>query len=358
MATNTPLISEKREDTYELELSRMGEKIKSTFVELIDCLKARESELLRELDNILSSYLSYRRESERVSEKKIALETIKNSHEIQIPNSPVKSVHEDCIARVNTELKSIETPAEPKIVTFDCDQMFSQLRKLGKLVQKVQSETGYKSKKQPLVSVCDRGSGDQQLNYPLGITVDDKTGNIYVADQANKCVKVFDSSAKYLFKFGDTEGEGIMISSRGVAICGDRILISQLDDCILNYRLNGMFISRIGRKGKRELEFDDPRGLAIDESNGDIYICDRCNDRVQILNRDFSFKAEFRNGVLNHPRDVKLSKHLVFVLDESNPCLHLFNYNYSLQKSVITRGYGMDVIDPCYNSLLTKLIMF
>ena len=198
------------------------------------------------------------------------------------------------------------------------------------------------------MSVCDRGSGDQQLNYPLGITVNEKTGNIYVADQANKCVKVFDSSAKYLFKFGDTEGEGIMISSRGVAICGDRILISQLDDCILNYQLNGMFISRIGREGKRELEFDDPRGLAIDESNGDIYICDGCNDRVQILNRDFSFKAEFRKVVLNHPRDVKLSKHLVYVLDESNPCLHLFNYNYNLQKSVITRGYGMGVIDPCY----------
>ena len=88
-----------------------------------------ESELLRELDNILASYLSYRSELERVNAKKIALETIKNSHEIQIPISPVKSVHEDCIAQVNTELKSIETPTEPKIVTFDCDcdQMFSQL---------------------------------------------------------------------------------------------------------------------------------------------------------------------------------------------------------------------------------------
>ena len=56
MATANTLM----EDNFELELSRVREKIKTIFVELIDCLKARESELLRELDNILTSYLSYR----------------------------------------------------------------------------------------------------------------------------------------------------------------------------------------------------------------------------------------------------------------------------------------------------------
>ena len=49
MATANPLI----EDNYELELIRVRENIKTEFVELIDCLKARESKLLRELDNIL-----------------------------------------------------------------------------------------------------------------------------------------------------------------------------------------------------------------------------------------------------------------------------------------------------------------
>ena len=42
MATANPL----REDNYELELCRVREKIKTKFVELIDCLKARENELL------------------------------------------------------------------------------------------------------------------------------------------------------------------------------------------------------------------------------------------------------------------------------------------------------------------------
>ena len=121
MATNIPLVSEEREDNYELELNRVRENIKSTFGELIVSLKARESELLRELDNILASYLSNRSELERVNEKKIALETTKALLQTQISTSPIKSFHENLIAQVNTELKSIEIPIEPQKVTFEFD---------------------------------------------------------------------------------------------------------------------------------------------------------------------------------------------------------------------------------------------
>ena len=313
-------------------------------------MKARESELLRELDNILASYLSYKSELEKVNEKKIALERTKTFHQNELQTSPNKSVHEDGIARVNTEFKSIKTPIEPKMVSFECDsnKMLAELNKLGKLVEKVRGGIDYKSKKQPLVCVCDKGKGMEQLNYPLGVTVDNKTGNIYVADQSNNCVKVFDSTGKYLFKFGDNEGEGKMNYPKGVAIYGDRILITQGNNCILNYQLNGKFISRIGRLGRGELEFDYLFSLTTDESNGDIYICDRNNNRIQVLNSDLSFKSQFGKDKLKNPRDVKLSKEYIYVLDTSNPCLHLFNYNHILQKSVISRGKGMEVINPYF----------
>ena len=102
----------------------------------------------------------------------------------------------------------------------------------------------------------------------------------------------------------------------------------------------------MGRKGKGELEFDFPLGLTINESNGDIYICDRKNNRIQILTQDFSFKSQFGKDTLKLPLDVKLSKEYIFVLDASNLCLHLFSYNHILQKSVISRGKGMEVISP------------
>ena len=348
MAVANPLGD--RKDNYELELSRVREKIKSIFVELLDCLKARESEMLRELDNILASHLSYRSQLEKVNEKKIALERTKSMHQNELPNSPIKSIHENFISILNTELASIKTPIEPKLVSFECDRnkMLAELNKLGRLVERVRSGIDYKSKKQPLLSVCEEGKGMEQLNSPRGVTVDNRTGNIYIADHDNSCVKVFDSTGKYLFKFGDNEGEGKMYYPRGVAICEDRILITQINNCILNYQLNGKFISRIGRQGRGKLEFINRLSLTIDESNGDIYICDRNNNRIQILNGDFSFKSQFGNDTVKYSRDVKLSKEYIYVIDASNPCLHLFNYNHILQKNVISRGEGMEVINPWF----------
>ena len=226
-------------------------------------MKARESELLREFDYILTSYLSYRSELEKVNEKKIALETTKSIHQNELLNSPIKSVHENIISLLNTELKSIETPIEPKMVSFECDsnKMLAELNNLGNLLEKV-SGIDYNSKIQTLVSVCDKGKEINQLNFPRVVTVDNETGNIYIADQCNHCVKVFDSTGKYLFKFGDNEENGKMYRQLSVAICGDRILISG-NHCILNYQLNGKFISKIGKYGNGELEFNCPFGLTM-----------------------------------------------------------------------------------------------
>ena len=188
----------------------------------------------------------------------------------------------------------------------------------------------------------------EQLNRPRSVTVDNKTGNIYIADTGNNCVKLFDSSGRYLFIFGDNEYKGKICLPLSVAICGDRILISQNNHCILNYALNGRFISKIGKYGNGELEFKWPYGLTIDESNGNIYVSDSNNNRIQILSQDFRFISQFSKDTLKHPRDVKLFKEYIFVLDESNPCLHLFNYNHILQKSVISRGQGMQLIVPTY----------
>ena len=336
-------------DNYELELYRIRENIKTKFVELIDSLKARESELLRELDNILASYLSYRSELEKVNEKKMEFKEMIIFHQNKLQSSHLKSFQENIISQLNTGLESIKTPIEPKMVSFECDsnKILAELNKLGKLVEKVRTGIDYKSKKQPLVSVCGKGKGIEQLNNPLGVTVDNKTGNIYIADQNNNCVKVFGCTGKYLFKFGGNKGEGKLYCPRSVAICGDIILISQRDQC-LNYQLNGKFISRIGGQGRGELEFDNLYSLTTDEYNGDIYIFDRNHNRIQVLNNDLSFKSQFGRDKLKHPRDVKLSKEYIYVLDASNPCLHLFNYDHILRKSVISRGDGVEVINPYF----------
>ena len=257
MATVNPASPDRGEDNFVLELKRVREQIKQVIVELIDCVKARECKLLKELDIIIASYHSYREEVKKQEEKKQGLERTKIFLIEELKKSEMKGFHENFLTQTEKELTSIKFPPEPKMVHFVCENniMSAEVNKLGKLVEKLRSVADYKSKVNPVVSVCGRGNGIEQLWDPWGVTVDIKTSNIYVADNNNHCVKVFDNSGNILFKFGDSDGEAKMLHPRGLVISGDRILISngktseKSTVSILIYQLNGSFVSKIGKYG-------------------------------------------------------------------------------------------------------------
>ena len=243
-----------------------------------------------------------------------------------------------------------EIPKQPQMMYSVCNSdILDETKKLGELINRQQTEVDYKSKINPVISVCKFGRGFNELNGPLAVTVDNTNGDIFVADTGNHCVKVFDDSGEIIYKFGDEEGEGKMKSPESLSIHVNHILISQYNHCILNYQLNGKFISRIGKYGRGKLKFNYPRGLTFDH-NGDLYICDYNNNRVQILTQEFVFKDQFGQNSLKKPRDVKLTRRYIYILDDSNPCLHLFDYNLILQKSVLSRGTGLQLTNPrsCY----------
>ena len=299
-----------------------------------------------QLNKILTRYQSYKRETEELTKRKIELDKL-TSHIGQFSTS-AKSLQNTFLEQIDEELKTIVMPARPKLVTFVCDKnkLLSEVNELCKLVKRV-SEIDYKSKTQSIISVCDKGTGNEQLNCPYGVTVDHNTGNIYVADNGNHCVKVFDNTAKYLFKFGDGKGEGKVSHPDSLLIRGNKVFIS-LSNCILVYQLDGKFVSRIGSGGRGELQFCGLRGLSTDEFNNDIYICDYNNNRIQIISENLQYKSQFGKGTLHSLRDIKLYKDNIFILDESNPCLHIYNKDLVLQKSVVTSGVGQLVINPCF----------
>ncbi|KAI6650848.1 Cell surface protein [Oopsacas minuta] len=228
------------------------------------------------------------------------------------------------------------------------DNFILEIHRIKERIEMKAGVIDYTNKKQPLVSVCERGDENDQLYSPWNVTLDMTTGNIYIADAGNHCVKVFDSIAKYLFKFGDSKGESEMNYPKGLTICGNRILISQFSDCIMNYQLDGKFISKVGKYGKGNLEFNNPCGITIDELNGDVYICDASNYRIQILSENLHYKSQFGKDILTYPRDIKLNRDNIFILDQSNPYLHIFNKDLVLQKNIISIGKGKQVISPLF----------
>ena len=347
MATATPPVKENREDNFQLEVSRVRKEIESVFAELIDCLDSRKKHLFDELNKILIRYQSYKNETDELTKRKVEFERLSQQNQGQY-SSYVTSVQDTFLEQIDEELKTIVMPARPKLVHFVCDKnkLVREVNELCKLVERV-SEIDYKSKTQSVISVCDQGTGNEQLQWPYGVTVDHNTSNIYVADNSNNCVKVFDNTAKYLLKFGDGKGEGKMSNPKGLLIRGNKVFVSH-NHSILVYQLDGKFVSNIGGRGSGELQFNWPRSLSTDEYNNDIYICDRDNHRIQIISENLQFKSQFGKDTLHYPRDIKLYKDNIFILDVSNPCLHIYNRDLVLQQSVVTRGEGQQVRDPWF----------
>ena len=90
MATADPVEVSERVDNFELELKRVRENVKRTFVELFECLKRRENELLSMLDKILEYYHCYQNEIVKVTQQRKELEKIKTFHEPELSSSSVK----------------------------------------------------------------------------------------------------------------------------------------------------------------------------------------------------------------------------------------------------------------------------
>ena len=217
----------------------MRENVKSTFLQLFECLKRRENELLSELDEILESYHSYRNEIVKVTQQRKDLEKLKQMNEQELRATSAKALIENHLKEINKELNLLKEPKQPQMVRFVCDnnkRLLSEIDILGEYVDNTRIH--YKSKIDSVVSVCKGGKGIDQLCDPRGVTVVNTTGMIYVADCWNDCVKVFDNTGKYLSRIGDNTGNGKMDRPHGY----DHILSDRGSNSILifNSRVVGM----------------------------------------------------------------------------------------------------------------------
>ncbi|WP_411023076.1 hypothetical protein, partial [Salmonella sp. s51228] len=87
-------------------------------------------------------------------------------------------------------------------------------------------------------------------------------------------------------------------------------------------------------------------------NTGELYVCDDNNDRVQVFNKSFPLHHEFGSSIVRNPRDINLTNDLIIVLDDYNPCMHLFNItDYSLLNSIISRGAGGQIVHSGFFTL-------
>ena len=335
-------------DSFEMEVTLIQNKIETQFSELSNSLTTRKNKLLKDLQEILNSY-----KRERTEQKQKLLEIEKGLNLIQenFQSPTLKEFHSGIMKSLEEKQKKVESELKEKHISIKFDTtLLEMISVFGKISVDTCNDSSlpvvqYTGKVKPVVSVGTLGVGRGEFSDPWGVVVEQISGNIYVTDQSNNRVEVFNGEAEYLSEFGSDK----MKSPLCIAIYKDRVFVTQNGGgCLLVYDLNGQFIKQVGTPGSKEGQFTNPRGIAINNTNGDIYVCDYSNHRIQIFSNDYSYRSQFGGSILKYPISIQLTRSSIFVLSYHNPFLCTFNFNLTQLANSVCDSIPMHLECPYF----------
>ena len=171
-----------------------------------------------------------------------------------------------------------------------------------------------------------------ELNRPYGVAVSND-GHVIVTEHKGHSVTMLDKKGRKVKSFGGEGGSGNVgfFSPRGLAITPDNFILVFDDHKIQKISMDGDCIASVGEKGIGQLQFNTPAGIDISPITGQVYIAERDNHRIQVLNPDLTFSHSFgsvgsANGQFKNPFDIAIdSQGLVYVADANNHRIQKFS---------------------------------
>ena len=166
------------------------------------------------------------------------------------------------------------------------------------------------------------GARPHEMVYPAGIATDD-ADNIYL-NSWHKLQK-FTSGGELLKCTGEKgkrqgefdEPRGLTLYNNEVCVCDRNNHRIQIFDLDLN------FVRPIGSPVNRRGEFNAPQDVKFD-TVGNMYVAEWGNGRVQVINRRGEFIREFGEGKLKGPSGLHIADKFVYVSDLSGHCIVVY----------------------------------
>ena len=189
------------------------------------------------------------------------------------------------------------------------------------------------------VAVAKQGTAPGDLFEPHAVIIG-SNNRIFITEgnspRSHARISVFSERGKFLTNFTPHD----MRVPEGLAIHGDYLYVTDTElDAIFQFKMEPQFslVTKQGSKGSQIGEFNFPRNLTV-STNGDVYVADWNNDRVQILNSSLQHLRSLTEQRIRYPRDIKLTADEVYVLCDDNPYLHVFSRAGERLRSLVSRG--------------------
>jgi DNA-binding beta-propeller fold protein YncE len=162
--------------------------------------------------------------------------------------------------------------------------------------------------------------------YPGNMAIDSKD-YLYLVDEANQRVLVFDPDVRFQRQILVKEGQGL----RDVKVdaAGRIYTLSAIDGSVRVYDREGNLLLKFGKRGADRGEFNFPASLAVDQK-GLIYVVDQHRNQILVFNKEGRFGFDFsqlgwREGRLHLPAFIYMNQMgQIFIVDRENARVSIF----------------------------------
>ena len=182
--------------------------------------------------------------------------------------------------------------------------------------------------------------GADVLGRPGGVAIDTENRLLYVVDTENDVVAVFDADSFKLLRRIGTPGKKHTLTEPGTFSLPSNVAVDKegnvyvtdtFNDRVEIFDADGNFSSTFGSAGDGPGHFQRPKGIAIDP-DGHIWVVDAAQDRVQVFNTEGRLLIYFGEhgewpGMFMQANDIAIDKmNRVFVSEQFLGRVQMFRY--------------------------------
>ena len=328
------------EDNFLSHVMRVRSEIRDKFLRAHRVLQDREADLLAKLQEWEDEFIGDKM-TKQIKQLNLSIDALMNT----LTGNASKEVLEKSTAPIDANILELERKLQNvkdthKSVALDWDvELEDKLSRTGDILLNVVTETEVRDYKKIEMPVVTFGKHSKYMSsspgvfaFPKGLTIDPTTNYLYICDDGNNRVQVFNKSFEFLFQFSDKfDGPADIIINQ------NKVYVTQFRSNLLTvYSTDGKYLELVGGKGKNHLKFDQPSGLDICTELNRIYIAEFRNHRIHCLNINLSFHSIIYD--ILQARDVKLTPEEIVVLSCRNFCVSLFSYSHQLIREMIPYG--------------------
>ena len=198
----------------------------------------------------------------------------------------------NCLRKIGNQGSNSGQFKYPVSVSFFNDNEILIADEVNHRIQHINIQTGTVVK-----SFGKRGAGKGEFDHPVDVCLDDE-GRIVVTECGNHRIHLLSKEGETISIFGDSGPEKLNRPTSCIPYKNMFLVSDEGNSCIKVYDQSGTFLYKFGTQGNHEGQFNLSYGMLVDRYSN-LLVCDWNNNRVQ----QFTLDGHFTGKTLTHLPD-------------------------------------------------------